>query len=289
MKNSHFEGWYYKQRGADGTVALIVARHWDRSGAASASLQIISDDGTRSAFFPASEIRMDGASVRLGNSAFSTRGISLDVRADGLRAEGALSFGSPIPPKGDVMGPFRFAPGMECRHAVASLWHKVDGAIWFNARRYAFEGGAGYIEGDRGASFPRRYVWTHADWDGNSLMLSVADVPFHGLSFTGCVGFVYLDGRETRIATYKGARILEAKNDSVLVRQGRLTLAVEAAERRTVSLLAPTKAGMTRAIHESASCPVRYRCTVGEETLFDFVCAHASYEGNWQSIPRAPI
>ncbi len=281
MKRSYFEGWYYKQRGADGTVALIVARHRGPDGAASASLQLISDDGAWSVPFSASEMQMDGPRVRLGNSAFSERGLSLDVRADGLFAQGALSFGPVAPPRGDIMGPFRFAPGMECRHAVASLLHAVNGEIDINGKRYAFRAGTGYVEGDRGVSFPRRYVWTHADWDGNSLMLSVADVPFHGLSFVGCVGFLYRNGRETRITTYRGARVVEVNNDSVLIRQGKLTLAVEAGPRRPLALLAPRMGGMTRTIHESASCPVRYRCTIGEETLFDYVCESASFEGNW--------
>jgi hypothetical protein len=282
MWHARFEGWYYKQRGADGAVALIVARHADPSGAASASLQIISDAGAWRAFFPASEMRMDGPRVRLAGSSFSENGISLDVRANGLRAGGVLSFGPTVPPRGDIMGPFRFAPGMECRHAVASMRHTVDGAIEINGKRYAFQSGAGYIEGDRGTSFPRRYVWTHADWEKNSLMLSVADVPFHGHSFVGCVGFVYRDDRETRIASYRGARVLEAGNDFLVVRQGKLTLAVKADAQKPRGLLAPQMGGMTRTIHESAACPVHYRLTAGQETLFNFVCDQASFEGNWQ-------
>ncbi len=281
MWHARFEGWYYKQHGADGTVALIAARHADPSGAASASLQIISDAGAWRSFFPASAIQMDGPRIRLAGNSFSERGISLDVRADGLRAGGFLSFGPTVPPRGDIMGPFRFAPGMECRHAVASMRHNVDGVIEVNGKRYTFQNGAGYIEGDRGVSFPRRYVWTHADWAENSLMLSVADVPFHGFSFVGCVGFVYRDGRETRIATYRGARVLEAGNDFLLVRQGKLTLLAEADAQKSRGLLAPWMGGMTRTIHESASCPVRYRLTAGQETLFDFVCEQASFEGNW--------
>lgn len=279
MRQAHFEGWYYKQRGADGTVALVAARHRDETGAAAASLQVVTDAGAWNVPFPASAMEMNGSRVRLENSALSGRGLSLDVRADGLRAKGALRFGPLAPPRGDVMGPFRF--GMACRHAVASMRHRVDGALEINGRRYAFDGGAGYIEGDRGTSFPRRYVWTHADWEGNGLMLSVADVPLCGLSFVGCVGFLYLNGRETRIATYRGARVLRADGDSALVRQGNLTLSVEAAERRTLGLLAPVNGGMTRTIRESASCPVHYRCAIGKETLFDFVCNHASFEGNW--------
>ncbi len=281
MKRSYFEGWYYKQRGVDGTVALIVARHRDISAVESASLQIITEEGSQSAFFPASEFEMDGPRVRLGNSAFSQRGLSIDVRKDELSVEGTLSFGPIAGPVGDIMGPFRFAPGLECRHAVASMRHTVDGVLMIGGRRYAFEGGVGYIEGDRGTSFPKRYVWTHADWEGNSLMLSVADVPFHGFSFVGCVGFLYLNGKETRIASYRGARVITATAHAVEIRQGKMTLLVEAQQKRVHRLLAPTKGGMTRTIYESASCPVRYRCTVGEKALFDFVCPHASFEGNW--------
>jgi hypothetical protein len=59
------------------------------------------------------------------------------------------------------------------------------------------------------------------------------------------------------------------------------TLEVAAAKRRTLGLLAPVNGGMTRTIHESASCPVRYHCTIGGETLFDLTCDQASFEANW--------
>lgn len=281
MRKSHFEGRYYKQRGADGTVAFIVARHTDESGTASASLQLIADEGTWNVRYPASAMQMDGSHIQLGNSLFSESGICLDVRTDDLCATGALSFDCVVPPRGDIMGPFRFAPGMECRHTVASLMHRVDGTLSINAKRRVFQKGTGYIEGDRGTSFPRCYVWTHVDWDGNSLMLSVADVPFHGLSFVGCVGFLYLNGREIRIATYRGARIDDVSNDAVRIRQHDLTLTITAEAQCARGLLAPVTGKMARIIRESASCPVHCHCAIGQKTLLDFKCAHASFEGNW--------
>ena len=58
-----------------------------------------------------------GSGVRIGANRFSPRGIRMDLHADRLRVSGVLCFG-PLTPIGcDIMGPFRWVPGMECRPA----------------------------------------------------------------------------------------------------------------------------------------------------------------------------
>lgn len=62
-----------------------------------------------------------------------------------------------------VMGPFRFAPFMECYHGVLSLDHSVDGTLEVDGERISYEGGRGYTEKDWGRSFPSAWVWVQSN------------------------------------------------------------------------------------------------------------------------------
>jgi len=50
----------------------------------------------------------------------------------------------------------------------------VDGEININGTPFVFQNAIGYIEGDRGYSFHREYVWTQRSFPKGSLMLSIA-------------------------------------------------------------------------------------------------------------------
>lgn len=43
-------------------------------------------------------------------------------------------------------------------------------------------------------------------------MLSVADIPMAGIHFTGIIGAILWMGKEYRIATYLGARVVKIQN-----------------------------------------------------------------------------
>lgn len=282
-RRSYFEGWYFKQSGQTGTVALIPAYHIDRFGNASASLQVVTDEGSYCARFPGRAFRADPDRffVRLGGSAFSLGGCTLNVAQAGCEISGTLHFGPLSPPEGDIMGPFRHVPLMQCRHSVLSLSHRVDGRLSINGQTYKFVGARGYLEGDRGTSFPERYLWTQCTWEDNCVMLSVADIPLGFAHFTGCLGCVYIDKKERRVATYLGARPTHISGKGVCLRQGPLTLTTELLEAHPHPLLAPLSGDMVRTIHESISSSVRYICTLGKDTLFDFTSDKASFESHW--------
>jgi hypothetical protein len=179
------------------------------------------------------------------------------------------------------MGPFRFMPFMECRHSLFSMYHAVNGILSINGRKILFQNGTGYMEGDRGVSFPSRYIWTQCNWNGNCIMLSVADIPFCGHQFTGCIGVIYLNKKEYRIATYLGVKLMYVTGDTICLKQGRLTLFVILLDRNFRILRAPKNGNMIRGIHESASCRVHYILADQDKVVFDFVSDQASYENNW--------
>lgn len=109
-------------------------------------------------------------------------------------------------------------------------------------------------------------------------MLSVADIPMAGFHFTGIIGFVLWRGREYRIATYLGARVVQMQDKMVRVVQGNLELEIRLLEESGQPLKAPVKGDMVRTIHESASCRAFYRFRKKGCTLFAFETDRASFE-----------
>ena len=277
----YFEGWYLKHQSETESLALIPSYHYDRTGAAAGSLEVITPEWSRQVSFSHFRFRREAMQFTLGENQFSARGCTLRLDTPELSLDGSLGYGPLAPPPRDVMGPFRFVPGLQCRHSVFSLGHSVTGAVTVNGKRMEFDRAAGYMEGDRGRSFPRRYLWTQCSWERDGVMLSVAEVPLWGLTITGCIGLVWLEGQLYRLATYRGARVVQVEEHCAEVRQGRLRLKVTALDRQSQPLLAPHQGGMARTIHESLTSTVRYQLYAGHRVLLNRTSSRASFEGMW--------
>lgn len=278
MRN-YFCGWYFKIQTERETLAVIPALH--KTGAKrSCSLQIITDKGAWSLPFPYEEFQKENRSfgVRIGQSTFGKDGIRLSLHTKDICAQGEVAFGAFSPIRYDIMGPFRYVPFLECRHSVVSMRHTVSGTLSVNGTSYTFDNAVGYIEGDRGSSFPSGYVWTQCCFPEGSLMLSIAEIPFGLLHFTGIIGVIQWRGQEYRIATYLGAKVQKITPDEIIVRQGSTILTVTPMEPPAHPLQAPVQGAMCRTIRESAACRVCYRVEKNGETLFSFESDRASLE-----------
>lgn len=279
----YFEGWYLKQQAEKGTVALIPAIHRQAGGHTTASLQVITEAGSWN--LPVSHFNYDrpGKRFQLEDSVVTPRGCRLNLAGKDVSVEGQLWFSGVTPPRYDIMGPFSLVPFMQCRHSVFSMAHRVNGRLRVNGQIYRFRQSPGYMEGDRGISFPSRYLWTQCSWKNGCIMLSVADIPFMGGHFTGCIGLIYGNGVERRFATYLGAKVETADNVSIRVRQGDMRLSVRLLEDRAHPLLAPVEGGMGRTIHESIACRVLYDLQIGGRERLHFTADRASFESDWQT------
>ncbi len=273
----YFKGWYFKCFTKDKTIAFIPAYHYSNNKK-SASLQIITDDKALNIPFDTLKYCEKPLYVKIGNCVFSHEGIILDYKYDGLTLEGKLCFEQLSPIRYDIMGPFKYVPFMQCRHSVYSMSHKIGGQISVNDQLYKFENGVGYIEGDRGRSFPKKYIWTQCWFGNNSLMLSVADIPFLGFHFTGIIGVILIDGKEYRLATYLGARIKQVDKNTVTVKQGSFEFTAKLLNKKAQPLAAPLNGDMCRTIHESASCEAYYRFSHKGKVLCEFTTDKASFE-----------
>ena len=272
-----FYGWYLKCQSDAQTLAVIPAVH-STGRKRTCSIQMITDNDAWTVTFPIDVFQRTKRNIFIGENRFGEKGIRLTIHTPQLNIRGKLDFGPLCPLKYDIMGPFAFVPFMECRHSVWSMHHSVRGNVYINGEKYAFHNGRGYWEGDRGRSFPQKYIWTQCCFSGGSLMLSVADIPIAGIHFTGVIGAVLWQGKEYRMATYLGARVVQMQNKMVRVIQGNLELEVRLLEADERPLKAPAKGDMVRTIHESASCRVFYRFRKKNRILFAFETDRASLE-----------
>jgi tocopherol cyclase len=270
-----FEGWYFKHQKGDAALALIAGKAGD-----GAFLQVADGERAYHVPFGVKEYYSTGpAQVRLGGNRFGPDGLELNVQTEALTLTGTLRYRNLTPLASDIMGPFRFLP-MECCHSVVSMDHDITGTLTLNGKALDFTGGKGYIEGDSGCSFPTSYVWVQCNSfdEPCSVMASAAKIPFCGLKFWGCICAVFYQGREYRLATYRGARILKHSQTELILAQGKYRLEINIQSPAGQPLYAPHKGSMTRVIHESSNCEARFRFTKGESVLFDLTSRHACFE-----------
>ena len=277
----YFEGWYLKHQNRDDTIAFIPAVHADQNGQWTVSLQIVTEEGSWYFTYPKEACRISRKpfGVRVGRNIFTEKGIKLDIKSRDLTVKGSIAYGPFDRLKYDIMGFFKYIPFLQCSHGVLSMHHSLRGGLTVNGRKISMTGGRGYIETDKGRSFPKSYLWTQCGFgERSSVMLSAADIPFLGFHFQGCICVVHCRGREYRMATYLGVRIEEYGEGRVTVRQGKMRLCVHRLEEASHDLKAPVRGEMTRTIRESPSCRVRYEFWLGDGLVFDIISEHASFE-----------
>lgn len=256
-----FNGYYYKHQKGEHTLCLIVGKSNEEK-----FIQVITEKFSWR--FPFTK----------GNY-FSERGIVLDINTPELSLTGKIRYQGLSPIRYDVMGPFRFFP-MECRHGIVSMSHQLDGSVILNGEIIDFTGGRGYIEKDSGRSFPSSYTWVQSNsFQKNcSVMAAVAAIPVCNLKFRGCICIIQYEGREYRLATYLGVRVLCCTGKKIVLQQGRCRLDIRIQEKDGRHLSAPQNGRMTRTIVESAACPAEFVFYKGKKTVFHLYSDHASFE-----------
>ena len=276
--NQGFEGLYFKQQNENDVLCIIPAVN-SNSGRSRASLQILTKDG---AFFiedstPSFASLKHGA-AQIGDSFFSYKGVHLDVKTDTLEASGNLKFSCPSYAKGDVMGVFRYAPFIGCRHSVLSMKHTVNGSITVNGKEYVFNNGIGYIEGDKGVSFPPAYIWTQCMDKEASVMMTAADINVLGKNVRGVICLVHYGGVEYRFATYLGAKIIKANDKRFSVCQKGYVLSAEFENEPFLELAAPVSGSMCRSVKHCPQLNAVFTLKKGRKTVMQLKSSLASLE-----------
>jgi len=265
---------YYKHQKNEHTISIIagisVRNH--------AFIQVITNSESYYFNYPLSACK-PGETLMIAGNIFSADGIKININESNVSIYGEIKYTDLTPIKYDIMGPFKYLP-MECRHKISSLHHRLGGGLSFNGKYIDLSGGTGYIEGDSGTSFPKSYSWIQCNdfTEKACVTVSVADIPFAGLRFQGCICIIYFNDTEYRLATYLGVKILCCDENRIILKQGNLRLEIEIDTGTEHKLIAPSRGKMVREIRERIVCGARFRFMRSGETLFERHTQNASFE-----------
>lgn len=296
--HSFFEGWYFKHQSPEHTLILIPAFHLGPEGQSYASLQIILDE--KAYYLPFREKDFEASThrlyIRLGQTVFSEKGCRIHLDLPDCPIRGHLHYGKFGTPKRSFMGPFEHLP-LPCFHEVLSLSHSLRGRLSVSGQIWDFTGGTGYLEKDWGTSFPDSYLWLQCGWketpaspvcsaaphaggrsSRSSVMLTVASLDLNHHPVTACSSLILHEGRQYRLSTYQGGRLIRCNPRRIALRQGPYLLQViltgtadspASPSSSSVLLHAPQEGRMTRTIREHPRCLMRCQLYKGSRKILD--------------------
>ncbi len=274
-QRKYFEGWYFKILSADeqSAFALIPGVSMDTKGNRHSFVQFLDGRSKTSEYhkfeyedFSASPSRF---SVSVGNNRFSASNLSLNLNG----VKGKLNFSGNVHwPKPwyspGIMGPYTFAPFMQCYHGIVSMDHSIEGVLEYSGKKIDFTGGRGYIEKDWGSSFPEGYIWlqsNHFPEPGVSVKTSVAKIPWLRGSFTGFISGIWLFDRLIRFTTYNGSSLkkvaVEGHSVVIVLQNKNYLLEISVLRDSATALASPVGGHMEGRIEESMSSEMDIRLT----------------------------
>lgn len=264
-KRKYFEGWYFKIVNAGETMALAIIPGiaMDEQGNRQAFIQVLDGKKKTALYhrFDASLFRPRAKQfyVEIDQNQFSTEALNLNL--PGLKGQlhfhGITGWPKPFYSPG-IMGPYAFAPFLECYHGIVSMDHGISGSLEIDGETVSFDHGRGYIEKDWGRSFPSAYCWlqtNHFSESGISLKASVAKIPWIRNSFTGFIAGVWLKNRLIRFTTYNRSVLrkcqISEKTVELIMENKNYRLEILATRDAATSLASPIMGLMDGRIEES--------------------------------------
>ena len=276
----YFEGWYFKMVSKDelSILSVIPGISISEDGSTKhAFIQIIDGKTAKTEYisYPIEDFyySKDDFLVKIGNNFFSKDSLILDIQGDDLSVIGKIYMNNITELRAErskkkqkIMGWYYKVPFMECYHGVVSLNHDLIGEIKVNNRSFSFDSGKGYIEKDWGKSMPSSWIWIQTNNFKNSnssIMLSVAKIPWLGFSFTGFLGFYYLNNEVVRFGTYSKAKLkLEKYEENSLnlniVLKDKI-LEIQTVKKSSGMLKAPVNGNMNRRISEGIDADLKVK------------------------------
>lgn len=260
MEN-YFYGIYYKFQWDSGDTVAVIA--------SDKALQIMWEDQV----YVSADLEKAECDFDSGRLVFSV--------ADGnFKAWADIRFLHRSPLSYDIMGPFKFAPDIVCKHKVYSMESCALGEMTIQGKSYRLSEARVYVEGDRGRSFPDRYMWVHCFLPNGSMMMAVARLTVMKKNFTGIICVVQEGGHQYRLATYLGAKPRVAGPETVIVTQRglRLTVSVHKNRGEAFRLLAPRNGKMASTIKECLSGETDIELKKGNRTIISAEAVNSSFE-----------
>lgn len=189
-----------------------------------------------------------------------------------------------------IMGPLEYIK-VPCSHDIVSMQHSVRGTVTVNGEKVTLTDGTGYLEKDRGSTFPDRYIWAQSNSfiedEKYSLSMAVADIDFNIVELTGAIA-VFHDGiNEHRFATYQGTFSKVTMDEdqqgyTVRLKDVKKSLTVRVSLNNSHELIAPMKDGMDYPIKETVKAEISVTFKEkNRETVHLFTKNGAAEAVNW--------
>ena len=265
MKKNRFFGKYYKFISDDSSFSFAVIISTANEGD---MLQVITP---HKAF-----LINNTKSVEVKGSI-----ITFDINQDNLVIKGELTLGELHPLKKKVMGPFTYLP-MECRHEIYSMHHELKGSLVFDGKEISFDKGIGYIEGDSGTNFPKKYVWYNSVTPDVTATFALASIPLFGfIHFTGILCFIKTKEKEYYLSTYNGAKLRKISEEEIIISKGKNSFVLKMNTKDGHLLKAPVKGNMDRYIKENLNTLTTHTLLKKDETLMQVEDPLSSLEYMW--------
>ena len=287
QKSPFFEGWFFKlvDSAKSNIYAIIPGVFFSEDHAQShAFVQVLEGHTGKSEYFryPLTEFRSKKTQfhIEIAQSNFSKDKLELNLNGENWQIRGQLRFKNLYPwpvtwLSPGVMGPYAFAPFMQCYHGVVSMDHDIQGDLSINDQVIEFQNGKGYTEKDWGSGFPSAYIWAqcnHFEMPGVSVMVSVANIPWLRSSFCGFLAGVLLAGKLYRLTTYTGAKLQKVsvlgKRIEILITQASKRLELTIEQQTSGMLHGPYEAEMAKKVTESLNSTMRVKFFDNEKLLF---------------------
>lgn len=304
LTKPYFEGWYVKTLDADNdlSIALIPGiAHFDKDESF-VQYNIIYKGQTFSGkiTFERKEFDVVGnpQTILLPKFLLNEKGVRGSLSDGNNRLVFDLDFGlfTPISQtviSPSIMGPFEYA-SMPCSHDVISMKHHVKGTVIINGKRITVQNGIGYMEKDRGRTFPKNYVWAQAnDFNENnkaSFFVSVARIQKTPLDFIGNIAIFHDGHEEHRFASYLGTRVKVEVDDyknsyTVILKNLTKQLEVTVTLSNQMTLLAPMNDTMDYTIKETIKSHIVVQFTTANFDTVKLTSENGAAElVNWNTL-----
>ncbi|MCQ2794170.1 MAG: hypothetical protein MJ207_02245 [Bacilli bacterium] len=256
----YFFGKYYKFVSENGfSFAVIISSSDDGP-----ELQVITNDGAH--------VINDKESVKVIDNK-----VNFKIKQEDMSLEGIISLGELHPLRKRVMGPFSILP-LECKHEIYSMYHTLEGSVIYNNKQYSFNHGVGYIEGDRGVNFPKKYVWYNSVINHQTVTLAIATIPIMFFKFIGVLCFIKNNNHEYYLSTYNLVKLKKVSPTEIILKKGKYVFTLKVLGSGGHLLKAPTKGRMSRYIKENLKVKTSYTLQKKNETILDVVDDNSSLE-----------
>lgn len=275
-KHPYFEGYYFKFINDRKEVVILIAGISISSTEKYSFIQVASnyEEDVVLYKFPLTDLKYseDSFNFKIGNNEFGRNKISISV--DDISAEIQLKNGiqwkrSFINP--NIMGFLSFVPRVECKHDVITIDTEVTGYIELAKHKIAFKKGDGYIEKNWGSSFPKNYMWLHANQFKNSqlsVQFALAKPKWLFLRPQVYIGYV-MNGKIIHYGTHRLSLVrARSDKDCILITINKLNykILIKVWNNSPVNLIGPKKGVLKSKIAEYLNSNVQL--TVMKKKLF---------------------